>query len=342
MTLVKSGLLAMVAVATVLIAGVALADGTPTRVGYRSHIFLVHRDGGIQRLTSGRTKNRAPTWCRSGRRVVAVGDRVQVRAARDGRLLYRLAAGSAFASSAAPSPDCRRFGVIPADDGLVLVDVHERRHVLVRHGVRRCGNLDLRPCPVWSTDARTLYYECGFNTCAVRAKAGSTPREVIDNVYDGPRISSDGEWLAFVRGSQDPKINGLWIARPDGSDQRHLLGGTSDPHEFGRVPGRHEVYAHGGRAGKRTVLISVSGHRRRIGSRFGGRLVTISPDRRVIAWISQRNAKGVEVLSGRIDDWHVRVLARFTSKGGLTEIDTLEWSPNGSELLVEPHRHIGD
>lgn len=340
-----SRVLAIAATALVVITSVALADGKSTRVGHRSHIFFVHRDGGVQRLTSGPDENRAPTWCRSGRRIAAVGDQVEVRASRDGHLLYDLSAGSGFPESVAPSRDCRRFGVVTAvgSGQLVLVGVDGKPHVLVRHDVPGCGVFDLRPCPVWSADGRTLYYGCGKNTCAVRAKPGSTPRKVISNVYDGPRISADGDWLAFVRYSHDPKISGLWIARPDGSDQRHLLGGSLvAPHAFGWVPGRHDVYAHGGGAGKRTIVISVSGDRHRIGSRFGGRLVAVSPDRKVIAWTSQHDEKGIEVRSSRIDEWRVRTLAHFTSKGGLTEIDTLEWSPNGSELLVEPHRHIGD
>lgn len=337
-------LLAVAGVASALIAATAMADSGTTRVGYRSQIFLVHRDGGIRRLTAGRDENRAPTWCRSGRRIVAVGRRVEVRAARDGRLLQRLNAGSSFLFSAAPSPDCRRFGVVTADGRIVLVSAHQAAHVLVAHGAFDCGGPEVRPCPVWSADGRTLFYACGYNTCAVRAVRGSTPRRVIDDVYSGPRISSDGRWLAFVRDHDDPRVSGLWIARPDGSGQRRLLGGASvAPRVFGWIPGRHAVYAHGGGAGKRTIVISVSGKRRRIGPRFGGGgLVAVSPDRELVAWTRERPGKGIEVRSSRMDGSHTRVLARFTSKDGFTEIDALEWSPTGRDLVVEPHRHIGD
>lgn len=337
--------LTIAALAAGFVAGVAVARDAPTRVGYRSHIFVVHRDGGVRRLTGGRNENRAPTWCRSGRRIVAVGGRVQVHAARDGHLLYRLGAGPGIPDSASPSPGCRRFAAVTnvGDGRIVLVNTHGKRHVLVHSGVIGCGGRGLRPCPVWAPDGRTLYYGCGYNTCAVGTGPGSAPREVIHEVSDGPRISPHGEWLAFVRDDQDPNVSGLWIARPDGSDERHLLGGVSvAPSSFGWVPGRDAVYAHGGGAGRRTLVISTSGERHRIGPRFQGGLVALSPDRELIAWTHQRSGRYIEVRSSRTDGSDPRVLARFASKGGLTEIDTLEWSPNGRELVVEPHRHIGD
>ena len=342
----RSRLLAVAATAVaVLIAGVAFAHTAPVRVGLRSHLFLVHRDGGALRLTGGRDENRAPVWCRSGRRIVALDSRVEVRAARDGRLLYRLSWGAGFPDWVAPSPDCKRVAVVTHVNGrgrIVLVDLNGRRRVLVRDGLLRCGGRQ-HPCPVWAPDGRTLYYGCDYDVCSVRTEPGSLPRVLIHDVYDGPQISPQGDWLAFLRNREDPNVSGLWIARADGSDERHLLGGPSVASiVFGWVPGGNDVFAHGGEAGRRILVISRSGSRHRIGRRFHGGLVALSPDRRRIAWTHQRYGRDIRVESSRFDGSGFRVLARFESKGGLTEIDTLAWSRDGTELLVEPHRHIGD
>lgn len=131
--------------------------------------------------------------------------------------------------------------------------------------------------------------------------------------------------------------------RPDGSDQRHLVRGAYvAPTAYGWVPGRREIFAHGGGLGQRVLVITPSGAQHQIGRPFHGGLVTLTRGGGRIAWTHQRYGKDIQVRSSRADASDFRVLARFASIDGIAEIDTLAWSPNGRELLVEPHRHIGD
>ena len=314
----------------------------PIRVGYRSHLFALGRDGGVRRLTGGRTDQIEPRFCMGGRRIVDLGREVEVRAASDGHVLYKLPPGRGSLDGAAPSPDCRRVALVGYRKGgfLALLERGRRRRGLV-HGRVGCGGEYPLRCPDWSPDGRTVYFWRNDGIASVGIDGGS-PRQLIDDTQDAPRVSPSGRWLAFLRLDEDPRVDGLWIARSDGSDQRQLVHGSYELSDYGWIPGRDEVYAHGGGAGPRTLVVSPAGGRRRIGRRFHGGLVAVSPDGQRIAWTHERFRKYIQVRSSRSDGSGFRILASFASKQGYTDIDSITWSPDGSELLVEVHRHIGD
>jgi Tol biopolymer transport system component len=335
-----------------VLAGSYSAPAHPHRipVGYSPHVFLAKRDGGVRRLTGDRGSEIGARWCRHGRRIVSTGDEIEVRARRDGRLLYRVSYGRGYTDGVSPSPDCRHFAVVTygskeVDGRLTIVGRAGKRRVLVDHAAVGCpsGFYDYDTCPSWSPDGRTLYYVRGSALWSIGSD-GRSRHQMTTGIRGGPQVSPRGDWLAFTRDDNDPNVSGVWLIRPDGTDERHLLRGAYvAPKVLGWVPHRREVYVHGGGAGHQTLVISSSGKRHRIGRHFrNGGLVSLSPDGERIAWTVARSDKDTQVRSSRLDGSDYRVLARFVSKGGYTEIDTLEWSPDSSELIVVPHRHVGD
>jgi hypothetical protein len=92
----------------------------------------------------------------------------------------------------------------------------------------------------------------------------------------------------------------------------------------------------------RLRVISASGHVRVLGARPTGSFLAWTRDAKWIAWVRSRYGKYIDVQASRPDGSGRRILARFTSKPPFTEVDSLEWSPNGRWLVVEAHRHIGD
>jgi hypothetical protein len=56
----------------------------------------------------------------------------------------------------------------------------------------------------------------------------------------------------------------------------------------------------------------------------------------------QEVGRETEIRAARGNGTRERVVARFTSKGGFTQVATLFWSPDGRRLLIEPYRHVGD
>lgn len=205
-------LITIAVLAAVLLAGAALADGRRIHVGYRSHLFLVHRDGGVRRLTGGDSAEIQPRWCPHGRRILDVGDGVELRAVRDGRVLRRFSFRG-YPDSLAPSPDCRRFVVVMhprgASDRLVVVGPGDSRRELVRAGsIGRCSPYKGSECPAWSPDGRTVYFHRGGGLWSIPSDGG-TPRRLARSVYGGPEVAPDGSWLAFTRFDDNPDVSGL-------------------------------------------------------------------------------------------------------------------------------------
>ena len=64
--------------------------------------------------------------------------------------------------------------------------------------------------------------------------------------------------------------------------------------------------------------------------------------RRLARRVGQPAARPTLILSASADGGHVRVLPRFTSQGGLTEVADLAWSPESRRLAVVPYSHDGD
>ena len=237
------------------------------------------------------------------------------------------------------SPDGRRlaFAELPRAGGIRVVTAS------VNGGDRRVVARDAG-FPDWSPDGRTIYYghlhgEYYFlDSIWSVSSTGGRARELVPRVNNYFGLSPGGRWLLYERSSRDYEIR---IARADGSgEQRDLW--RDGAYLVGWAP--QGLGVHLRPVGARKLrLVSIGGDVRIPGVRPAGQwLLTWSPDARHIAWVREHYGKDVQVQSSRLDGKRRRVLARFTSKPPFTEIETLEWSPDDRQLVVEAHRHIGD
>jgi TolB protein len=91
----------------------------------------------------------------------------------------------------------------------------------------------------WSPDAATLGYEVNdaegsFAALYISAADGRPPRRVttwragFDAAVASPAWAPGGDWIAFVRGSDDRSA--VWLVRSDGRGLRRVTRGTRDIH----------------------------------------------------------------------------------------------------------------
>lgn len=329
-----------------LLAGAVAVARTPhaIRVGYRFQVFLVDRDGGARRLTGGLESHGAPVWSRRGLRI-AIGARtgIEIRDLR-GSVKHVIPRGGGYVSWA---PHDRRLAYVRFHEyerpGLYSGDLTvsgldgQRRRVVA---TRAAGPVD------WSPDGRWLYYVRGLvdrgpeGIWAVRPDGRDSHRLVAEASFSGPSVvSPDGRYVLFARGGLDER-RGLWAARTDGRGELPLrVGRLVSPYYYGWLRNGREVFVD--KHHRRPLIVSLSGRRRLLGARVHGFQYDLSSDGNRVAWVSRRRGRTL-IMSARAGDGPAHALARFTSQGGLTEVDTLDWSPDGRRLLVVPYRHEGD
>ncbi|HKP90500.1 MAG TPA: hypothetical protein VJT75_11075 [Thermoleophilaceae bacterium] len=314
----------------------------PISVGYRDQVFVVARDGGARRLTGPPGWHNGIAWAPRGHRMAMLAryTRIQVRD-MSGDVQHEIRGGSRFTYPPEWSPDARRLAFVadPQRDNrgrLVTIrpDGSDRRVVATRVA-------DV----AWSRDGETIYYlhyDAGSITSiwSVPSRGGS-PRLIVPNVTSGPQVSPDGHWILFGRAEGDDGV-GLWVARTDGSGRESRVIAPRDlrhgPYRW--APSGTAIYG-GKTRHKRVIVTSLSGKRRSLGASFFSQVYEWSPDGDRLAWVQERY--GITRLwSARTDGTDRRVLARFTDRTGLTEVDELEWSPDSRRLAVVPYRHSGD
>jgi len=92
--------------------------------------------------------------------------------------------------------------------------------------LERVGSGESFSHPTWSPDGKAVYYthtlpdpsaEGGVAARIERLAAGSEPEIIVED-YMWPRLSMDGEWLAFLSINLERDENELFYARSDGSD----------------------------------------------------------------------------------------------------------------------------
>ena len=196
--------------------------------------------------------------------------------------------------------------------------------------------------PSWSPDGETVYYvhvrpNTGVSESlwAVPSRGGAA-RKLAGSVHRWYGVSPDGRWAYYDNGTERR------LLRTDGSGESRVLLREAYGWLTGWAPSGLGVY-YSPYGGARLRVISTSGNVRVLGARPTGSLfLAWTRDARRIAWLRSRYGKYIDVRASRPDGSDRRILARFTSKPPFTEVDALEWSPDGRWLVVEAHRHIGD
>jgi hypothetical protein len=245
----------------------------------------------------------------------------------------------------------------PHDRRLLLATLHQYKKPGRYTGTLEVAGLDGRHRRVvarratgaadWAPDGRTIYYARGIvstfsgqETLTLWAVGprGRGRHRVASGVAPGSRVtvSPDGRLVLFE--CAEPERSALCVVRPDGGGRRKLIRANFF-YEYGFVYGGREVF--GNKRHGHPQLASIAGRHRVLGARFLGAQYAVSPDGEHVAWVSRRHGRTL-ILSASADGGYVRVLARFTSQGGLTEVADLAWSPDSRRLALVPYRHDGD
>jgi dipeptidyl aminopeptidase/acylaminoacyl peptidase len=309
-------------------------------------IFLVSRSGDSVRRITHDHLDHAPTWSEDGKLIM---DEVHVRGRdfidvldRRARLLHRISVGAdGLAADADWSPDSRRiaFPVIypnrktGADDAkLVVVDV--------KTGDRRTIAHEVTEHPQWMPDGKSLLFAhgdvvgvCPGVTCDTRYQIrwiradGTGERVVVRNTQSGPAPSPDGRRFLFFREIGEGSEFTLWTARLDGTHEVRWSEPLFLPEAYWTPPdGRRIRVLYAGRNHGHAVIFNGPGRWRALPEAIHWAPWDWTPDAKLIAW-----ADGNRIRRIHPDGGGLRVLARFRSDGGC---ETLEWSPDGRELML--------
>lgn len=335
--------LGVAAVAPLLAVGVVAGRSPePIHVGYRAQVFVVNVDGGARRLTGGSTPHSGGIWSRRGQRIaVLVEDRVEIRDLR-GKVKHFIDMRSGGLSWA---PDDRRVAFVRLRrpkggerfvGDLLVTDLDGRHRRSLDDGVATA---------VWAPRGRRIFYVRGNlgygrrSLWSIRSD-GSGRRRLAKNLayFSSVAVSPDGEHLLFVRYDRDTMDGGHYAIRARGGRERKLTDKVLTS-SCGWAPNGRGVYC-GNRNGH-PLIISPSGRRRTLRAKFYVKDYSWSPDGRWLAWSSERYNHSL-VFAIRPNGTGRHVLARFTSRSSLTEMDTPGWSPDSRRLVVSPVRHVGD
>jgi dipeptidyl aminopeptidase/acylaminoacyl peptidase len=162
----------------------------------------------------------------------------------DGRLIafsyYRLPDGGMI-----PVPDGTDLYLMNADLYLMNADGSSVRPLLLHEA----SGVALQ-YPAWAADGSAVYISHaapGGARSIDRVTVQSTKRDRVVSNAAYPALSSDGEWLAYVRYATPPERGeGLWLSRPDGSQPREIIGSSVFAKYFGlrfSPDGRQLVFA---------------------------------------------------------------------------------------------------
>jgi Tol biopolymer transport system component len=318
-------------------------------VGPYSQVFVAKRHGGAHRLTGRPGGHIDAAWSPSGRRIAVVAyRRIEIRTV--GGSVRRTIRARVYGPVTWAPGDRRlafvayRHGGARGDD-LVVIDADDgHRHAAAYHAFGQ---------PAWSPDGRTVFYvgryRGRFNLYAVDARGG-TARRLAKTVDGAIRVvaSPRGDWVLFRRDETTHRA-GVWIVRPDGSEERRVIPNDYTPTPYGWTigdPPRSYGWTFGGRAvygGKaddwHPEVRTLAGRRLSPGVRFSGGQYAMSLDGRRVAWIGGRYQ--AKLRMARSDDHGRRELARFDSpRTNAVDVASLAWSPDGRRLVIEAQAHF--
>ena len=220
------------------------ADGRRIAFVRDESIWVMGRDGsGQKRITSG-TRDWTPAWSPDGR-TIYFGREIEGKSASGGYEfawpLYRMNAdGSGVrqltrpvasdhgecheSPSVAPNGRAIAYAIIDECDrgtpaGVFAIDPVGRRVELAGYDTRTAG-FD----PDWAPVGRAIAFATisdlyGEPDGIGIASPGSRARRVYRRTASDPAWSSDGRWIAFVRGGKRGQI---WLVRRDGTGLRRL------------------------------------------------------------------------------------------------------------------------
>jgi dipeptidyl aminopeptidase/acylaminoacyl peptidase len=324
-----------------------VADAAPhPRLPKHVQIFLVSRSGdSVKRITTDH-RDHTPTWSPDGK---LISDEVRVRGHdfidvldRRGRRVHRISVGAeGLAASSDWSPDSRRiaFPVIygnrktGADDAkLVVVELATGKRRVIAHEVTEH--------PQWMPDGKSLLFAHGdvIGSCPGIAcdnpyqirwirSDGAGERVVVRNARSGPAPAPDGRTFLFFRGKADSSEFTLWTARLDGTHQIRWSEPLFYPEAYWAPPdGRRIRMLYAGKEHAHALVFDGPRRARPLPDAIHWSPMDWSPDAKLIVW-----GDGNRIRRIHPDGGGLRVLLRFRGIGGC---ETLEWSPNGRELLL--------
>ncbi len=320
-------------------------------------VFVVERDGGKpERLIPAEALPLVPTWSPDGRRIAYLEvdsySSSIVIMARSGSVLARF--GRTTFPGGEPvawSPDGRRVAFIRFREGGKAPPYGEVSLLIARpdgSGARTLATVPhwrmIDRGPAWSPDGWRLAWsrergpDGNLDLAVVDVESGTSrviagaPGEAVD-----PRWSPDGRTILFTRLPADSDWETLWLVAPDGSRSRQLAGPFVGPFAAWSPNGSLIALAGAGPDddGARLYVVHRDGSGlRALTDEIAYRRPAWTPDGRLLAFAT---GEGIDVVGP--DGRNRRTLVKLSG----TDVDSLDWSPDGTELLFEAEpRHEGD
>jgi Tol biopolymer transport system component len=207
-------------------------------------------------------------------------------------------------------------------------------------GKRRVIAHEVTEQPQWMPDGKSLVFAhgdvigvCPGIACDRRYQIrwirsdGTGERVLVRNVQSGAAPSPDGKRLLFFRQIGDGSDFTLWTARIDGTHVVRWSEPLPLPEAYWAPPdGRRIWMIYAGRDHAHATVFEGPGRPRALPEPIHWAPMDWSDDTRLIAWADGNRIKRIHPDGGGL-----RVLARFRGRGGC---ETLEWNPNGRELLL--------
>jgi TolB protein len=217
--------------------------------GREKELFVMDYDGaGVRPLTRDRSIALSPSWSPDGSLLLftsyrgGTGPKIFVMAVERNKP-YQVSARPGNNTSASYSPDGREIVCTLSSDGNPEIYRLDARGTSPR---RLTNNRAIDTSPAWSPTGQEIAFtsdRSGKPHVYIMDREGGNARRLTYEVQhtDSPAWSPKGDRIAFV--SRTGSGFDIYVCRPDGSDLRLLVSGSSNENPRWSPDGRHLVFA---------------------------------------------------------------------------------------------------